>query len=116
MRVCHSVATWPIRARSSSDSSSAVSSRSRCTSREEISRCTSSVLLRCTSVGWAVSTGITQASLSRRRIRALFTPCALSDSMAWRRLPRSGPAPARARSRWRRFWSRSSAMLDRCRK
>ena len=66
MRVCHSVAMRALqqlqcwRARSFG-----VSGRSRSASRRAMSCSASRMLLRCTSVGWAVSTGEISASLKK---------------------------------------------------
>src|SRR5690554_5582085 len=59
-----------------------------CCSWRAISRCTSNVLLRCTSVGWAVSTGTMLMSSSALSIRRRLTPQACKCSSASRRLPR----------------------------
>ena len=118
MRVCHSASTARRIDSSLAASSCGVSRvRSRaCSSRSScISR--SRTLLRCTSVGCAVSTGTTSAVAEEAGQRvAASMPAAAIRSSARARLPSAGGSPAMSACRRRRLWCRSSARLARCEK
>src|SRR5450830_34321 len=116
MRVCHNVA---MRARSSSvlsRNSLGVSGLSRSASRRAISRSASRILLRCTSVGCAVSTG--EISDSARKLRTVLpdTPALSRRDKAYATLLGCGAEPASQWARRRRLWCWSSAILARCEK
>ena len=74
------------------------------------------MLLRWTSVGWAVSTGVTWAVSKKAASSPLPMPASKARSRAWARLPSFGAEPAIWWARERRMWCWSSAMFDRCEK
>ena len=116
MRVCHKVAMRACSSCRLALRSFGVSGRSRSASRRAMSCSASSVLLRCTSVGWAVSTGAIRASRKNACTVSRATPADLSLSSAKPTLPCCGFEPASRWARRRRMWCWSSAMLARCEK
>ena len=116
MRVCHRISTARRRASSFSASSSGVSgARSRSSSRRAIFHWQSRMLLRCTSVGCAVSTG----AMSARAKKSAGNPCRCPvqrRALLQAKLPGRGGEPASSWARPRRMRCWSSAMLARCEK
>ena len=115
--VCHRVRTARRNAASFAASSAVVNDcRSRASSRSATSISRSIVLLRRTSVGWAVSTGTTIAVAKKSRNRAGAIPASRAQASAWAMLPSRGAEVVKPWARVRRMWCWSSAILARCEK